>query len=55
VDDVVEEVISESSEVCEGSDPEDQVNVNSLMKNFKIDEEPNVVPFKRCSVGDSKE
>jgi len=53
VDDVVEEVISESSEVCE--EEEDQVNVNSLMKNFTIDEEPNGVPFKRCSVGDGRE
>jgi len=52
VDDVVEEVISESSEVCE---EEDQVEVTSLMKNFTIDEEPNVVPFKRCSVGDGRE
>jgi len=52
VDDVVEEVISESSEVCE---EEDQVKVTSLMKNFTIDEEPNVVPFKRCSVGDGRE
>jgi len=51
VDDVVEEVISESSEVCE----EDQVKVTSLMKNLTIDEEPNVVPFKRCSVGDGRE
>jgi len=51
VDDVVEEVISESSEVCE----EDQVKVTSLMKNFTVNEEPNVVPFKRCSVGDGKE
>jgi len=51
VDDVVEEVISESSEVCE----EDQVKVTSLMENFTIDEEPNVVPFKRCSVGDGRE
>jgi len=47
VDDVVEEVISESSEVCE----EDQVKVTSLMENFTID----VVPFKRCSVGDGRE